>query len=103
MKNASISRMISTPGMSVPAMAPELLRKADSFIPRKLRNVASHRLAITTMNTNQRLFASAGLNTYAIAEATKVSTAGNHGRFSTHCIEIATKPHFGPNASFTHR
>ena len=38
-----------------------------------------------------------------MAEATKVSTAGNHGRFSTHCIEIATNPHFGPNASFTQR
>ena len=54
---------MSTPGMSVPAIAPELLRNAESFIPLKFRNVASQRLTITTMNTNQRLFASAGSNT----------------------------------------
>ena len=95
--------MIRIPGITVPSSAPELLRKLDSFMPLKLIQVANHSVTMIVPKTNQRLVASAGLNTYAIDDATKVSTAGNHGRFSTHCMKIATKPQRGPNACFTHR
>ena len=95
--------MITIPGATVPAIAPELLRNADTRIPLKFRNVASHSATQIVISTNQRLFASSGSKTYAIDDATKVSTAGNHGRFSTHCMKIATNPHLGPNASLTHR
>ena len=95
--------MISNPGKIVPQMAPEELKKAENLMLRKFAKVASQIAIQITIITKALFSASAGLKTYAIAEAAKAKTAGYHGKFSTHCIKIATNPHLSPNASRTQR
>ena len=82
--------------MTVPVIAPEELKKADSFIPLKFTNVHTHMAIQITATVYNLLLAISGLNINAILDATKASIAGNQGRFSTHCMNMATKPQSGP-------
>ena len=99
-----IPNMISIiPGSIAPKITPEELRKEDNFMLLKLRKVAIQSENQTTIITNSLLEASIGFIIYAMVDAINANTAGNHGTFANHCINIAISPHLGPKASFTHK
>src|SRR6187455_2395580 len=72
-------------GTIVPAMKPHLPTPAKDFTPPNAMNVDSQYTTRITRPVNRPLLASAGLKTYASADAKNASCAGYHTTFCIHC------------------